>query len=348
MCDGDIPHLKGVRPFDRMQSLATESNPTFKSTLTVWGANHDFFNSEWETPEGSYCVDHTALPAETAGSAAQRSVALAFVSAFFLANVGPAASLDRSGNRLFDPKIPLPASIVSTTLVDRGFMRTPDNRTTLRLEDFISPTGTSSFGRPNDASNVMVSHGAVPEHDPGLRGALLTWDVTADGGAPGASTYFQTNFTPVGQSISLSGYDTLDLRVDRAKNELNWVSPPIFPCSSSMQSNTPSTPIPISSRFLLIGPVGGPGGPHSMLQCVRIPLASFGMSLGAIRGVRLTFDRTPRGAIYVANIRATKLLGNVGFSIASQSGESEPIFPARRPSRRWPPQLPPGRSTRRR
>ena len=45
MCDGDVSDLEGVRPFDRMMAIRSESPATPKSTFTVWGTNHNFYNT---------------------------------------------------------------------------------------------------------------------------------------------------------------------------------------------------------------------------------------------------------------------------------------------------------------
>ncbi|MCI0366585.1 MAG: hypothetical protein L0219_22200, partial [Phycisphaerales bacterium] len=45
MCDGDVFNLQGVRPFDRMLRAALESPQRQKSAFTVWGANHNFYNT---------------------------------------------------------------------------------------------------------------------------------------------------------------------------------------------------------------------------------------------------------------------------------------------------------------
>src|SRR5262249_46448425 len=58
-------------------------------------------------------------------------------------------------------------------------------------------------------------------------------------------------------------------------------------------------------------------GLHSMLQTVRIPLNLFtGATLGSIRGVRLTFDKTGSGTIMVAEIRAA---GSADDAVALKS-----------------------------
>jgi hypothetical protein len=342
MCDGDVADLEGVEPFDRMQAATTESVPAFKSTLTVWGANHNFFNTEWQTPDAADpCIGHDALfmPAsETGGSQAQRSVALASVSAFFL------GMRDPSMNRLFDPRYQLPASVTSITRVDRGYLETPDSSATLHLEDFVNATGTSTFGQPNDASHMVATHQwDLPEHSMSMRGAVLAWGPL--NGVPGASRYFQSNFAAVGSSISLMGYDSLDLRVERAVDDALNASPSTdFSVALVNAANTPSSSVAISGFVSLTGPVGGPGGLHMMLQTARIPLDSFGMPLDAIRGVRLTFDRTDSGAIYVANIRATKSGRGSGFlppvsqaepEIAAPPEEAPLLANATRQARDW-------------
>ncbi|MEI6641568.1 MAG: hypothetical protein WCL10_05990 [Novosphingobium sp.] len=51
------------------------------------------------------------------------------------------------------------------------------------------------------------------------------------------------------------------------------------------------------------------GNGHPVLQTVRIPLADFGLLKGArVRGARLTFDRAAIGAIYLGNLRFTRVL----------------------------------------
>src|SRR5262249_34468003 len=140
----------------------------------------------------------------------------------------------------------------------------------------------------------------LPEHDVSLRGGVLAWL------SGGPSTYFQTNFAPLGPSLVLYGNDTLELRVDRANSNLNESVSTDFSVQLVDATNTPSAALPISQFVHLTGPVGGPGGLHSMLQTARIPLAAFGVRLENTRGVRLTFDKTPTGAILVANIRASK------------------------------------------
>src|SRR5262249_33489524 len=80
----------------------------------------------------------------------------------------------------------------------------------------------------------------------------------------------------------------------------------------AMADGTVSTPVLLSSYASLTGPVGNANQlRHPILQTVRIPLSDFpDANLAQVRGVRLTFDDTPTGVIYVANIRLSALSGS--------------------------------------
>jgi len=309
MCDGDVSNLQGIRPFDRMLATLEEQPPSLKATFTVWGANHNYYNTEWQVSEWVEsgfeefpCTNHTPIfssgPGVT-GSPAQQETGRIAMSAFFRANVGRFER--RRLNRLFDPLFDLPSALSDITRVDRGFTPSPDQDLTLRLEDFVKPTGTSTFGFPNDTSSISIAHDIVPEHDASLTGARISWI------GSGTDVFFQTNFAPAGSGISLRRFDMLELRVDRAFDSLNPAEPTDFSIQLVNADGTMSKPVSIAEFLDLSGPVGSPFDLHSMLQTARIPLRLFTHAqLGALRGVRLTFDATPSGAIYVANIRASR------------------------------------------
>src|SRR5215468_2159446 len=122
MCDGDVFNLQGVKPFDRMLRFTSESPARPKSTFAVWGTNHNFYNTEWQTSDSAGCFANKRLFSHLYGSADQRSIALAAVLAFFRGNVGTAA--DPLFNQNFNPQIDLPAVVTNTTRVDRGYSDT--------------------------------------------------------------------------------------------------------------------------------------------------------------------------------------------------------------------------------
>jgi hypothetical protein len=313
-CDGDVSDLQGVKPFDRMLRIFGESPATFKSTYTVWGANHNYYNTEWQESDSSFCLNHQPIftPGPTVGSGPQRVTGSVSLISFMRGNIPGSLGYNPIFNRHFNPQFALPREITKVTRVDRGYTSSPNKEITAVLEDFDRPTGTSSSGVPNIASNIDIFHSFIPEHDFGLQGGYISWS------RPGNDVYFQTNTAKPGAGINVTGYKTLDLRLE---NQSYSAIATNFEVSLVQANGKLSTPVPIKRYVNLLGPVGGPGGTHAMLKTARIPLSDFGVSLTNIRGVRLIFNKTQRGAIYAANIRLSAIseLGNGGYFLSQES-----------------------------
>ncbi len=309
MCDGDVSNLQGARPFDRALRIDSE-RPTMKSTYTVWGANHNYYNTEWQVSDSGGCFGHRPLFGFLNNSDAQQQTAIYPLMAFFRGNVGPKA--DRNFNRNFNPLYQTPAAASAISRVDRGYS---DLAATYIVDDFDRPTGLSSWDFPTTTNNVdatninLVTDGTRTRHDPTQRVAVIAW--------AGASmnTFFQTDF-----SGGLEGgyFQTLDFRVSRRYTpslnpDLN--TPTDFSVQLVMGDGSFSSPVRLSNYADLRGPVGGAfgGNLHAILQTVRIPMRDFaGANLNNLKGVRFTFDRTNSGAIFLGNIRLSAFAD--GFS----------------------------------
>ena len=167
MCDGDLVTLPGVQPFDRMMAPGSASSEPQKSTYTVWGANHNFFNSEWQQDDskGPGCLRHTRIAQQAGGSTNQQQIALASIVAFFRANVG--ASANSTLNQNFNPRFGLPQSVISVTRVDQGFTLSPNPAVTKVFDDFDPMRGSDPAGISNITghSDVTITPAVVPNHD---------------------------------------------------------------------------------------------------------------------------------------------------------------------------------------
>jgi len=305
MCDGDVFNLQGVKPFDRMLLDSAEVPAVQKSTFTVWGTNHNFHNTEWQTSDSAGCFANKRLFDHLYGSADERAVALAGVLALFRGNVGPAAN--PTFNQNFNPQFELPPSVTGITRVDRGY-----NDTRNVFDDFPSPA-TNTY----ETSNVTFGFGGVPNHSALQRAAHVEWN------GAGASTYFQSNWTPAGAGMDVSGLKTLDVRVSRQCGDAPCTKPDQF---FNFETNFSirlvgkngelSDPVQFQDYASLTGPVGGlvlgvGSTPHPILETIRIRLTDFNNAaiLANLRGVRFTFDDTKRDEIYIANIRLSPLSG---------------------------------------
>jgi hypothetical protein len=305
-CDGDVSSLEGVQVFDRLLLVKSEPAKLPKSTFAVWGANHNFYNTEWQESDSPGCADHAALFPQLKGSGAQRATALRSLVPFFRAHVG--RSVKPSLAALFDPLVALPTSISSVTRVDRGYTDTPDKTVELRLEDFDRPTGTSSYGQTNRAQGITIEHLRPLDHDQAQRAAAINWT------AAGKQRLLQTNWTPPGAGRDIAAYRTSSsgCRASAASSAMIPTRSTALQqrtCQSSWSARTEGCrpAVRLSDHFALRGPSASgttssrsstrSSPPHDPAQRVRPGITS-------VRGVRFTFDRTPTGAVYLANIRS--------------------------------------------
>lgn len=318
-CDGDVADLEGVRPFDRMLLVRQEKVPLPKSTFSVYGANHNFYNTEWQESESGGCVgpDNVPLFPRLVGSPAQRATAINTVVPFIKAHVGRAARPAQA--RLFNPDIPLPAVLTAITRVDRGYTDTPDLSVVGRLEDFNGATGTGGLGLPILAQGLGIEHVQMAAQDDAQRAAAITWSGTG-------THLLQINVTRPGRGLLLTRFKTLEFRVSRQcregcsmPNPMNPAGPTDFTVQLVRPNGSLSMPVRLASHLDLRGPVGfislydDSTTLHPILETARIPLSEFGLGADAtVRGVRFTFDRTGQGAIYLANIRLSERNAKAG------------------------------------
>jgi hypothetical protein len=312
MCDGDVFNLQGVRPFDRMMLIAGESPPRQKSTYTVWGANHNFYNTEWQVSDSPGCFAHKRLFDHLLGSAEQLVTGLASVMAFFRGNVGPSA--DPIFNQNFNPEFALPPVVADVTRVDRGYTDSPSATVTTVFDDFpISPTNSYI------ANNVTFALSGIANHSSLQRVAQIAWNGAV------ATAFFQSTRAT---NLDASGASTLDFRIARqcgdplcTKPDSGFNTETNFSIRLVDGNGDISSPEPLSNYVSLTGPVGGlvtfvGSSPHPILQTVRIPLSAFsGVDVSKLRGVRFVFDDTRRDEIFIGNIRLSTQTGN-GLRVA--------------------------------
>jgi hypothetical protein len=288
----------------------SETTPKPKATFTVWGADHNFYNTEWQLSQGR-CLDNEPIfdasgsPGVT-GSAEERQTGFQPMLAFFLANVGNAnAPSDPWFNNLFNPE----STWSFRPTVDRGYTPGLGTATSRMLEDFINPTGTSSFGIANVHSNIEVNHDVIPEHASSLRAANISW------ASPGG--FLQTNFANVGSGMNLTSYQcsTFASAGRRSRLQLRALHG-FLGTAGELQQHAVSAALgrelPRRRRAHGTGSEAPPRRPRCAISSpyardsALSAHAFTGATLSSIRGVRLTFSSTPTGRLFVTNIRASR------------------------------------------
>lgn len=321
LCDGDVSDLQGRNPFERMSSKyfqmnEAESRPSSKSLQMVWGANHNFFNTEWQSTDAWGCAGeptHRPLFSNSKiESAEQKSIAMQSMTGFFRAHVGSEA--DPRQAELFDPAFALPAALTKEGMIDREFIPSLELRKARRVDDFTEATGKNVNGPANVAAGVNVSHNKFAE--PPI--ARISWQQTGD------DRYFQSNFAETNESWDVSEFDFLDFRVGRvlhdAAQELK--EPVNFSVALVDQSDRVSSILSLSDYTQLLGP---PNDTVELTQTVRIPLKEFAIDLTQVRGVRFIFNQTPKAEIRLAQIRFGVGSGNVSPLASSASSLFEAV-----------------------
>jgi hypothetical protein len=318
-CDNDNYTLEGVKPFDRMVAATTEA-PLHapKSYTVVRGANHRFYNTQWQISDASGCAgtDNTPIFSPSGSSSPQQQLnfqqlGMAFFRAHLTSPV-PGAS-DPTFARNLDPFYALNPAIAAVTQVDRSWIGSPAD--TVELDNM--KTGV------HGASGVNLGYTAVPEHDGSLRAATIGW-ATA-----GSGVWFESDWTSPGSGLDLSADQGIDFRVSR---QVSSTVPVGAPTDLSIRlvgaSGSLSGAVKLSTYLRLDAPPAGTRATHVLLRTVRIPLADFtGASLTAVRGVRFVFNQSASGAIYLADVRRRPSV--LGMALASADlGDAAPASPS--------------------
>lgn len=311
-CDGDVFNLQGLKPFDRMLLITSESPARFKATYTVWGTNHDFYNTQWQFSDSPGCLGQTRLFPQLLGTPNQTTISSAAGMAFFRGNIGP--NRNPVFNQNFDPEFALPPVVTNITRVDREYTDSPSSTVTTVFDDFPNPATNTYI-----AQNVQFTLTGISQHDPSQRAAAVSWN------AAGANVFFQSNAP---SALNLSSFKTLDFRVTRQCGDASCKnSGPQFHTSTNFSiqlitgnAGAVSGSVQLQDFVSLTGPVGslvrGAGTlPHPVGITARIPLSAFaGADLAKVRGVRFTFDDTNTDQIFIANVRVSSVSGLSGTS----------------------------------
>ncbi|RKG60749.1 hypothetical protein D7X30_07450 [Corallococcus sp. AB011P] len=276
--DGDITTLEGAKLYDR--ALGT------KSSIYVYGANHNFFNTVWAAEPEPYGDDSTYNRQDYIPAVDQQRIGEAWLSAF---------------TRLHLRNETVYADMLRGTL------------------EFPSTAGFKIYTTHHEKVHTRLNSGAASAFTPGGAITLSTvvnpsphqTDVVRANWTAGTAT--ATFTVPVGQRDA-SAYEVLSFRVAQRVSPLN-------PATGSQDfrvelvggGNTKATstvlfddiPKPYTHPYV------NWGFQHMVLTTVRIPLHTFimngnGVTLNNIDTVRLRFNSPSTGDIHVDDVEFSR------------------------------------------
>jgi hypothetical protein len=299
LCDGDVSSLEGVKPFDRMYASTTETPRKPKSTFIVWGANHNYFNTEWQRSDASGCDDHQPIfDYNRIDSPDQQKVGTYAVSGFIRAHTGKSPNANFLG--LFDPLTPLPADLTSVTNIGRDYVKSNDETTTRKLVNWRT---NSLFTR-----NGVTAEIRSPSLHQDRKALNIQWNSRSD-----------NNFVEVRLADPVIDADeTLDFSL------LSRNIQPGIDFSINLRSSNGQDLASVKVKdFLTLAKSTGRG----LLQTVRIPTELLGVTNPTTVGwFVLKFNESAAGTIMLGEIRVTK--GTARFLVESSVDAAAPVATA--------------------
>eukprot|EP00002_Diphylleia_rotans_P036278 TRINITY_DN797_c0_g1_i1.p1 TRINITY_DN797_c0_g1~~TRINITY_DN797_c0_g1_i1.p1 ORF type:complete len:704 (-),score=121.36 TRINITY_DN797_c0_g1_i1:246-2357(-) len=333
MCDGDVSDLQGMKPFDRML-VKGESSGEPKALYFVYGTNHNFYNTEWQTSDSTGCTNHRAVFGDVNPCPAQTNIGAIAMVSFFLNNVGSFPNPLLPG--LYDTEFALPSMVTNFTRVDRGYMPSMVAGQYISLEDFSKASGQSSTGQTIDSEYFeSYSHSSVPEAHYSAKAAAIRWSGATNARRP----YLQVNFdSSAGAGLDLTAYNYINLRLARQEGN-NYRTVTELTIRLVGPRGALSQPVTLSSELQSFdGPYGGPYNLHTILRTVQISFSRFQMDMTKIYGIRFDMNSNS-GAIYISRISAsfndivTTMKSNV-FAESAQPWDGATSTPTTRVSTR--------------
>jgi len=313
-CDGDVSDLQGVHFFDDAR-YRVPGDPTPKHTITVFGANHNFFNTVW-TPGGGYPggFDDTAPGCrDKLNPGQERHAGSAYIVDFFRRYVGGETSLDPFFTGQHRP----PGAAPARTLVSYLAPDAPDRR--LDVDRFDSPNGlgTGQTGGSVTAEELVAfgwcadtfelpcvpgQRGFSDVHLPGLGQGVIGWSTGAIFAEPERRGRLTFELPPGSRDVS--GFDALQLRaggnfgytVAFGTEVQNFVVG--LRDGSGNVSNVPASLVGNDALEIPTGRFR-----HFMLNQIRFPLERFhGVDLTDVVAVQMKFAATPSGVIDLTDL----------------------------------------------
>lgn len=308
-CDGDVFDLQGAHFFDDAR-YRVSGDPRPKHTLTLMGANHNFFNSVW-TPSSGYPGSFDDAFGRCEGKLTapqQRRVGAAYITSYFRRYLGDEEDLDPvwTGETTppgIDPARALMAYLAPDLPARRLDVDRFTTESSMSVTQGGSPVTTAGLSlvawcrNTFDLPCVPGDLAFTDAHLPGLSRGVFGW--TEPGG--------QVSFDLGGGGVDVRAFDAVQFRVTvnpgyRANNGVAYQDLSLTLVDGSGAEATVDA-ADVGNEALRFPSGLRRFSGHIVLQQLRFPLDRFpAIDLADVRSIRIDFDRTSAGVIDVADL----------------------------------------------
>jgi hypothetical protein len=285
--DGDVSDNSGVRIYDRAQQKSSDA--WFKSQMYIYGANHNFFNTEWLKDEGKG-------PNRMIRSG-QEAMLSAWARTFF--------HLTLQGTETYRP-IFSGDSTVTAIENDRVFPSYQRTKATI-VDDFEENPPTVNKNKLLGGVTHTVNFPVFDVFELRQGGAHVfngtffhdTSGLVASWSAEMPS--FREEIPPA--QADVSSFEYLSFRVAQVNDSTNSANNTMNFRVGLEDGNGSRIDIDVVSAGVIPFPYAHPLGAKSMMRTIRIPLACFALNgkkplqMKKITAIDFTFDKLPKGTL---------------------------------------------------
>lgn len=300
VCDRDVSDSSGMRAFDRAVRL-TETNPSPKSQIYLWGSNHNFSNFEWN-PEDALlrCMDFPVITTRQE----QVDMVQVYTMGFFRTYLG-----GENFRTLFSGDAPPPPQVwVPATI---SYQESASQ--ILAVEDFSTAESpkVNNLGGDTYVRNAYVKvcgancNADLPGdwfHDSVVNAARLDWPAAGE-----TVPIISMGLGKDGLPKDVSAYSHFAFRAAvrfHPANPFGFASQTVSVRlvdlegkSSIVKANSEAQRIPYPS---------GSTFRRAVLKTVRVPLSGFqGIDLKRVARAEILFDAQPTGSLYLTEVHFT-------------------------------------------
>lgn len=314
VCDGDVIDLAGMRVFDRTFLIEDDGVDAIKATIGVYGANHNFYNTEWQQSDAGGCAGYPAMFGPLLGSEEQRQTGIETLVPFFLANVGADRKPDL--NAVFDAGKAPPKALRQLATVVRNYLPGPIGDGVQVLQRFAGNSGISDSGVRNRVVGLDVEHStvlasfpgldwAVP-HDESVRWATLEWD--------GGRKHFYEVVVADRRPLRLADFKSLNFRAALRCAADVWCpglrdnDKPQIAVALVSSDGKVSAAVDVEAARWLDWPTIDKNASeavsaHEMLSTIRVPIGKFKASATKdVRAIRFVLSGQDSGRVAISDI----------------------------------------------